>query len=83
VQVGNAALHLGAGRRTKEDTIDHAVGIVCVAKRGAQVEAGQPLAQVHARDPAAAAAAVAEVTAAYELGPAPPESRPIVLEVIS
>jgi pyrimidine-nucleoside phosphorylase len=27
VRVGNAALHLGAGRRTKEDTIDHAVGV--------------------------------------------------------
>ena len=28
VAVGQAALHLGAGRRTKDDTIDHAVGIV-------------------------------------------------------
>ena len=28
VEVGQAALHLGAGRRTKDDTIDHAVGIV-------------------------------------------------------
>ena len=29
--VGVAALHLGAGRRTKDDTIDHAVGVVCRA----------------------------------------------------
>ena len=29
-RVGVAALHLGAGRRTKEDAIDHAVGIVCL-----------------------------------------------------
>ena len=28
VDVGQAALHLGAGRRTKDDSIDHAVGIV-------------------------------------------------------
>src|SRR5581483_6584560 len=28
IAVGNAAVHLGAGRRTKEDTIDHAVGVL-------------------------------------------------------
>ena len=31
IAIGVAALHLGAGRRTKEDPIDHAVGIVCRA----------------------------------------------------
>src|SRR2546425_4962537 len=30
--VGIAALRLGAGRRTKEDEIDHAVGVVCLRK---------------------------------------------------
>jgi len=40
IRVGNAAVHLGAGRRTKEDAVDHAVGIVCHAKRGAEVAAG-------------------------------------------
>ena len=34
LEIGLAALHLGAGRRTKEDSIDHAVGVVCLAKRG-------------------------------------------------
>ena len=29
IRIGNAAVHLGAGRRTKEDAVDHAVGIVC------------------------------------------------------
>ena len=42
IRVGNAALHLGAGRRTKEDAVDHAVGVVCHAKRGDRVEAGEP-----------------------------------------
>jgi pyrimidine-nucleoside phosphorylase len=64
VRVGNAALHLGAGRRTKEDPIDHAVGVVCRRKRGEAVEAGEVLAEVHARDDASAAAAVARVTTA-------------------
>jgi pyrimidine-nucleoside phosphorylase len=35
IRVGNAAVRLGAGRRTKEDAVDHAVGIICHAKRGA------------------------------------------------
>ena len=58
IAVGIAALHLGAGRRAKDDEIDHAVGVVCHAKRGASVAAGDVLAEVHARDQASAAEAV-------------------------
>ena len=68
IGVGNAAVHLGAGRRTKDDVIDHAVGVVVHAKRGARVQAGDLLADVHARTDADAAVAAAEVLAAYELG---------------
>ena len=82
IGIGNAAVHLGAGRRTKEDEIDHAVGIVVHAKRGTRVEAGQTLADVHARTEDDAAAAAAEVLAAYELGPAAPPERPVLLSVI-
>ena len=79
VRIGLAALHLGAGRRTKEDEIDHAVGIVCRAKRGDRVEAGDVLAEVHAGDDVP----VDEVLAAYELGDEPPRLRPIVLETLA
>jgi pyrimidine-nucleoside phosphorylase len=80
--IGNAALHLGAGRRTKADAIDHAVGIVCHRKRGDSVERGEPLAEVHARDETSAATAVQEVIAAYELGDEAPPERPLVLEIV-
>jgi pyrimidine-nucleoside phosphorylase len=83
VAVGVAALHLGAGRRTKEDTIDHAVGIRCLAKRGDRVEAGRPLAEIHARDGESATQAVADVQAAYTLADAPPAGQPIVLETLA
>ena len=43
-QVGIAALVLGAGRETKEDSIDPAAGIRLLAKPGSRVEAGAPLA---------------------------------------
>ena len=81
--VGLAALHLGAGRVRKEDAIDHAVGVVCLAKRGDRVEPGSPIAEVHARDEESAERAVDEVTAAYSILEEEPERRPIVLEVLS
>ncbi len=81
--VGLAALHLGAGRVRKEDAIDHAVGVVCLAKRGDPVESGSPIAEVHASDEESAARAVDEVTAAYSIVDVEPERRPIVLEVLA
>jgi pyrimidine-nucleoside phosphorylase len=83
VHIGLAALHLGAGRRTKEDEIDHSVGIVCRRKRGDEVAAGEVLAEVHARDEKSAAAAVSEVLAAYELADERPQPRSILLDVLS
>jgi pyrimidine-nucleoside phosphorylase len=83
IEVGMAALRLGAGRRTKDDSIDHAVGVRCLKKRGDAVKVGEALAEVHARDDGAAQQACAEVEAAYELGPEAPEPTPIVLETIA
>ena len=83
IAIGRAALHLGAGRRTKEDDVDHAVGIVCLAKRGDHVEQGSPLAEVHARSDESARVAVDEVLAAYELADEEPPTRPIVLETLT
>jgi pyrimidine-nucleoside phosphorylase len=83
VRVGVAALHLGAGRRTKTDVIDHAVGVVCIKKRGDAVERGEPLAEIHAHDEAGATTAEAEVLAAYEFADEAPPERAIVLEVLS
>jgi thymidine phosphorylase len=81
--IGIAALRLGAGRREKSDAIDHSVGIVCLKKRGDSVEAGEPLAEIHARDEAAAGAVAEEVLGAYEIGDEAPPARPIVLETIA
>jgi pyrimidine-nucleoside phosphorylase len=82
VRVGIAALHLGAGRRTKDDEIDHAVGVVCRRKRGDAVDEGEVLAEVHARDERSAEVAVRAVAAAYELADEAPVAHPVLLEVI-
>ena len=83
IRIGITALELGAGRRTKDDAIDHSVGVEVFAKRGARVERGDRLADVHARTQDAATLAAGRVAAAYEVGPDPPAERPIVLEVVA
>jgi pyrimidine-nucleoside phosphorylase len=81
--IGIASLELGGGRRQKDDTIDHSVGVVCSAKRGQTVAAGQVLADVHARDEESAARAVETVAAAYEIGDQAPAPHGILLDVIA
>jgi pyrimidine-nucleoside phosphorylase len=80
-EVAVAAMELGAGREVAGEPIDHTVGVVCVRKRGEEVAAGEPLAEIHARDDESAEAAEASLLAAYEIG-APPEPQPLVLDVI-
>jgi len=82
LRVGLAGLHLGAGRRAKDDAVDHAVGVVCVKKRGDEVEAGEPLAEIHAQDELSAGEAAKDVLGAYELADEPPRARSIVLDTI-
>jgi pyrimidine-nucleoside phosphorylase len=81
--IGIASLELGGGRRTKDDEIDHSVGVVCSAKRGQTVEVGQVLADVHARDEESAAPAVDAVAAAYEIGDEAPPVHGILLDVVA
>jgi pyrimidine-nucleoside phosphorylase len=46
-QFGIALAMLGGGRETKEDRIDHAVGLEFHKKIGERVEKGEPLATIH------------------------------------
>ena len=83
VAVGQAALHLGAGRQTKDDSIDHSVGIVCLLKPGDRVAEGEPLAEIHAATEADADEAARELQEAYTFADEPPPQRSVVLEVIA
>jgi pyrimidine-nucleoside phosphorylase len=80
--VGDAALALGAGRRSKGDPIDPAVGIVMRARIGDRLEPGAPLADIHARDEAGARQAEAALRAAFVLSPAPVAAPADAYEVI-
>jgi pyrimidine-nucleoside phosphorylase len=79
---GRIALDLGAGRRTKEDNVDHAVGIRCFAKRGDEVELGRLLAAVYARNEAEADRAVDEIRRLISIADEPQPPRPIVIETL-
>lgn len=64
-EIGLAALHLGAGRYRKEDSIDHAVGLEIHHKIGEFVEKGEPLFTVHSRTEEAAEIATRRVMNAH------------------
>jgi pyrimidine-nucleoside phosphorylase len=80
-EVAVVAMELGAGRHVVDEPIDHAVGVVCLRKRGDEVAGGETLGEIHARDETAAESAAAALLAAYEIGDKP-EPRPLVLDVI-
>jgi thymidine phosphorylase len=82
--VGTAAWRLGAGRARQEDAVSAAAGIICLAKPGDRVEAGQPLLELRADDPGRfgpALAALAQAAAVSEQEP--PAPAPAVIEVVA
>jgi pyrimidine-nucleoside phosphorylase len=76
--IGRAGVALGAGRVTKADPVDHAVGIVIRAKIGDRIARGEPIGEVHARTEAAAADAASGVLAALSLSLEPVAPPPLV-----
>ena len=80
--LGLAVVDLGGGRRQVSDTIDHRVGLSGLLPLGSKVGKGQPIALVHAASDEAAAQAARTVLSSYEVGPAAPQSSPVVIERI-
>ncbi len=77
LELGRAAVAMGAGRNRTEDVIDSAVGLSVLAKPGDSVKRGQPLATVHTRkrEPTIEE----RVRHAYAIGDAPPPRRPLFI----
>jgi len=80
--IGLAVVSLGGGRRRAADPIDFAVGLTGLAGIGDKIDAGQPLAMVHARTQEAAEQAVREVQAAYQIADAAPAANPVIYRTI-
>jgi pyrimidine-nucleoside phosphorylase len=77
--VGVASLLLGAGRQKKEDTIDHAVGIELLEKRGAKVKSGQPIARIHYNSDTRLDDSAKLLIASYEFSKTAPKKKPLFL----
>ncbi len=77
--VGLASLELGAGRVRKEDTVDHAAGLVIEAPVGTQVRVREPLVTVHARSKELVDRVVPRLEKAWHLSPTEVKRPPHVL----
>ena len=49
-EVGKAAMIIGAGRATKEDEVNHAVGLKILKKVGDKIEKGEKIAEIYYND---------------------------------
>lgn len=81
-KVGLASLALGAGRATKEDSIDHAVGIEVHATVGDSVSRGDSLMTIHANSETSLRSARALLDAVVEYSDAPTARLPLFYGVI-
>jgi thymidine phosphorylase len=80
--VGVAAWRLGAGRARKEDPVSPSAGIICLAKPGDAVAAGQPLLELRADDHGKFDRAREALADAIVIGPDAPEPAALVLDRI-
>lgn len=76
--LGMAVVELGGGRRHPSDKIDHRVGLSAILPLGTKVEAGQPIALVHAASREDAARTVASVQQAYTISEVPGTSAAVI-----
>lgn len=81
--VGLSALLLGAGRETKESTIDLSVGIVLHKKVGDPVKAGESLATLYYNGDQRLEEAVAKLRKAYTIDATMPQQRPLIFGVVT
>lgn len=83
-KVGRVALALGAGRERAGDRIDLRAGVTLAVKVGDRVAVGAPLATLEkATGPEGLEKAAADLYKAFQIAPAAPEPKPLILERIN
>ena len=81
-EVGKAAMVIGAGRATKEDEVDHAVGIELKKKVGDKVEKGELIAEIYYNDDKNVESSKNMLLDAYVIGNEKIENIKNILEII-
>jgi thymidine phosphorylase len=79
LELGLAAVAIGAGRTRADQAVDPAVGLEILRTVGEPVAPGEPLARVHLRRPEDAALVLDRVLRAFTLAASPPAEKPLVL----
>ncbi|MEP6560080.1 MAG: thymidine phosphorylase [Nakamurella sp.] len=84
LSVGVAAWRLGAGRARREDAVQQSAGILCLAKPGDTVVAGQPLFELHTDTPERFPLALTDLADAVSIAAAGTviDAAPLVMDVI-
>jgi thymidine phosphorylase len=82
IAVGVAAWRLGAGRARKEDTVQAAAGVLLLARPGDEVEAGQPLLELHTDTPDAMPGARAALADGLVISDEPAARGPLLVDTI-
>ncbi len=81
-EIGAVASVLGAGRAVKTDTIDPTAGILLVKKTGDRVTVGDTLCTLYTSKRETLAPAAARYAAAIAVGDAPPETKPLIYDIV-
>lgn len=81
-ELGVAARILGAGRKKKDDIIDHTAGIVVAKKVGDYINAGETIAQMRSGNAHSLAAVTSLVYEAFTLSPNPQEANALICDII-
>jgi len=81
-KIGIASNYLGAGRKTKEDTIDYRVGIEILKKLGDCVKKGEPIAKLYISDKSDVESALKLLSESYKFSDQKPEHKPIILGIV-
>lgn len=81
-EIGKAAMVIGAGRATKEDEVDHAVGIELKKKVGDKVEKGDLIAEIYYNDDKNVESSKNMLLDAYVIGNEKIENIKNILEII-
>jgi pyrimidine-nucleoside phosphorylase len=82
LELGLAAVQLGAGRTRADQAVDHGVGIELRKKLGDSVAENDCLALVHVRDAEAADAPVRRIANAVRVTKKAPRPAPLVIDVV-
>jgi pyrimidine-nucleoside phosphorylase len=80
--IGMASVMIGAGRDTKEDTIDPAVGVILEVKVGQKIDAGGVLCRLYYTGEERVEEAAQLVEDAFRISATAPDERNLILEVV-